>query len=316
MRVLISGGNGYVGRELATLLAPGHEVCVLDNLRYGRVRFTESDLKRLRFEVADITDRAAVDRVVRSFRPEVIVHLAAIHYIPECEADPAGAIATNVVGTTNLLLATEPGCRFVFASSGAVYAPAAEPHAESSELKPSDIYGFTKLQAEDYVRHIARDRRLEAVVVRLFNVIGPGETNPHLVPEIVAQLKCGRATIKLGNIWPKRDYVHVADAARGFAATALSSAVSPGETVIVNLGTSRSYSVASVLRKLRRIAGVHFVLERDESRVRPVDRPFLAADNSLIRRLFGWSPDHTIEDALADLWSNPDLSDALLARYR
>ncbi|NNM74084.1 NAD-dependent epimerase/dehydratase family protein [Enterovirga aerilata] len=316
MRILITGGNGYVGREAVALLAPEHEVCVLDNLRYGRVRLRQSELERIRLERADITDRGAVERVVRSFRPEAVIHLAAIHYIPECEADPSAALLTNVFGTMNLLLACEPGCRFVFASSGAVYKPAAEPHSEAGEVKPSDIYGFTKLHGEEYVRHIAGQRGLSAVVVRLFNVIGPGETNPHLVPEIVAQLKCGRVSIRLGNIWPKRDYVHVLDAARGFVATALNSDVPPGETVTVNLGTSRSYSVASVLRKLRRIAGIRFALERDDSRVRAVDRPFLAADNSLIQRVFGWRPEHTIEDALTELWRDPDLPDSLLARYR
>jgi UDP-glucose 4-epimerase len=316
MRILITGGNGYVGRELVRLTAPEHEVCVLDSLRYGRIRLRQSELEGIRFEVADITDRSQVQGLFETFRPEVVIHLAAIHYIPECEADPANALLTNVVGTVNVLLASPPGCRFVFASSGAVYKPAAEPHAEASEANPNDIYGFTKLHGEEYVRHIARQRDLSAVVVRLFNVIGPGETNPHLLPEIIAQLKCGRDSIRLGNIWPKRDYIHVLDAARGFLATALNCDVPAGETVTVNLGTSQSYSVASVLRKLRRIAGIRFALERDQSRIRAVDRPFLAADNRLIQRLFGWRPEHTIEDALTELWRDPDLPDALLARYR
>jgi UDP-glucose 4-epimerase len=154
------------------------------------------------------------------------------------------------------------------------------------------------------------------VIVRLFNVVGPGETNPHLLPEIIAQLKAGRQSIRLGNLWPKRDYIHVRDAARGFAAAALEGTVVNGDAVAVNLGTSNSYSVAEVVDRLRRISGCQFELLEDSSRVRAVDRPVLTADVGRIRRMFGWSARLSIDDALADLWREPDLSEALLAKYR
>ncbi|RXF70947.1 NAD-dependent epimerase/dehydratase family protein [Hansschlegelia zhihuaiae] len=316
MRVLITGGNGYVGREVVRLLADEHDVCVVDNLRAGPLRIAPAILARIRFEQEDIEDGEAMARLARDVRPEAVIHLAAIHYIPECEADPSAAVRTNVVGTVNLLRVCPSGCRFVFASSGAVYAPASEPHDEArARIGPNDVYGLTKLQGEAYVGHLAGSSGLSAVNVRLFNVIGPGETNPHLVPEIVAQLRSGRKTIKLGNLWPKRDYVHVRDAARGFVATALNSKVEAAETITVNLGTSRSYSVAEVLRKLRRIAGVKFTIEQDEGRIRTVDRPHLAADIRRIQQLFGWEPRLSIDEALADLWINPDLSERLIARY-
>ena len=209
-----------------------------------------------------------------------------------------------------------PGCRFVFASSGAVYKPDESPHREDTALiEPSDIYGYSKLHGEHYVRYAAAAHGLSAVVVRLFNVIGPGETNPHLLPEIVAQLKSGRTTIRLGNLWPRRDYIHVQDAAAGFVATTLSRAVGTGETVTVNLGTSRSYSVADILGKLKAITGSDFELIQDETRVRAVDRPFLAADNSRIRDLFGWNQAHSIDEALAHLWREPELSIQLTEKY-
>src|SRR4029078_5907911 len=115
------------------------------------------------------------------------------------------------------------------------------------------IYGLSKLDSERYVRHFARERQLSAVIVRLFNVIGPGETTPHLVPELVAQLKAGRTKVRLGNLSPKLDYIHVRDAARGFLATALGGEVLPGETVTVNLGTSHSFSVEEVVTRLRTV---------------------------------------------------------------
>jgi len=316
-RILITGGNGYVGRQLTRRLYGDHEICVADNIRYGQVRFSDADLARIRLERVDITDQQAISALVADFQPDVIIHLAAIHYIPECEQDPTKSLMTNVVGVMNLLLAAPPGCRFVYASSGAVYKPDTQPHCEgTAALEPSDIYGLNKLHGEHYVRYLAKQRSLAAVVVRLFNVVGPGETNPHLLPEIVAQLKAGRTTLKLGNRWPKRDYIHVEDAARGFATIATDETLVPGATVTVNLGTSRPYSVDEILSKLSGIARIEFGLEEDSDRVRAVDRPFLAADTTQIRQRFGWEPAFTIDDALSDLWRAPDLSETLTAKYR
>jgi UDP-glucose 4-epimerase len=136
------------------------------------------------------------------------------------------------------------------------------------------------------------------------------------LPEIVAQLKAGRTNIHLVNLWPRRDYIHVKDAARGFVAAAIDGAVANGEAVTVNLGTSKAYSVADVVDKLRDISGCSFTLQRDQARVRAIDRPVLAADTSRIESRFGWRAAHTIDDALTDLWREPDLADNLVARYR
>jgi len=315
-KILVTGGNGYVGRDLVRMLYDRHDVCVADIVRYGQVRFREDELDKIHFSRTDLRDAKAVEALMAEFVPDTIIHLAAIHYIPECEQDPALAVETNVNGTLNLLLASPRGARFVFASSGAVYRPDERPHNETTAaIEPSDVYGFSKLHGENYARYIGAQRQLSTVVVRLFNVVGPGETNPHLLPEIVAQLKAGHKTIKLGNMWPKRDYIHVQDAARGFMATAFESQVPAGETVTVNLGTSRTYSVAEIVTKLRGTSQIDFAFEEDQSRLRKVDRPHLAADIDGIKRRFGWEPRHSIDEALADLWRNPELAHGLIAKY-
>ena len=205
----------------------------------------------------------------------------------------------------------------MLASSGAVYAPSAEPHHEQRSLvKPEDVYGHTKAQAEQHLRHFATTRELQAVIVRLFNVVGPGETNPHVLPEIVAQLKSGVRTLQLGNLTPERDYIHVQDAAAGFAAAVTASPVEPGEVLTVNLGTSVTHSVGDLLDRLRHIAGIDFDVATDPTRLRPVDRPVLRADITAIAEHFGWRPTKTVDDALADLWRDPDLAPHLLQRYR
>lgn len=316
-RVLVTGGNGFVGREVCRRLFDHHDVCIVDNLRSGPARLSADELTKATFAKIDIADAVAVRDVMAEFKPDTIIHLAAIHYIPECEENPSLAVATNVDGTVNLLGAAPAGSRFVFASSGAVYKPDDKPHAEDeATLGPSDVYGYTKLHGEQFVRYFAAQRGLSAVVVRLFNVVGPGETSPHLLPEIIAQLKAGRTILRLGNMSPKRDYIHVRDAASGFITVALEEEIAAGSTLTVNLGTSHSYSVAELVAKLRNVAMVDFSLEQEPSRLRKVDRPHLAADISRISSRFGWTPQRTIDDALADVWREPDLTPELAGKYR
>jgi UDP-glucose 4-epimerase len=316
-RIIVTGGAGYVGRIVTRRLYDDHDVCVIDAMRYGNGRLTASDLQKVRLETIDIRNGDQVRAVVEQFAPDVIIHLAAMHYIPDCERDPQAALETNEVGTVNMLLAAPRGCRFVVASSAAVYRPDEALHSEqTSEIGPSDVYGFTKLHCEHFVRYFAAARSLEAVLIRLFNVVGPGETNPHLIPDIVAQLQAGRTTIRLGNIWPKRDYIHVQDAASGFVAAALADSVVAGEAVPINLGTSHQYSVAEIVAKLGERSGLDITIETDPSRVRPVDRPFLGADNSRAKALLGWSPQFSIDDAIADLWKDSDLPRSLTDRYQ
>jgi UDP-glucose 4-epimerase len=315
-RIIVTGGNGYVGRELVRLLAPANEVCVVDNLASGPSRFGPEERNTFRFAEVDITDEDAVSKLFGEIRPDIVVHLAAVHFIPQCERDPVHAIRTNVLGTMTVLRSAPEGSRVVFASSGAVYKPDSQPHAETSIQQPSDVYGLTKLHGEHYVANVAAARGLGAVVVRLFNVVGPGETNPHLFPELVAQLKAGRRVVRLGNLWPKRDYIHVKDAARGFAAVAVAPDIAAGEVFTVNLGTSMASSVSEVVDKLRAISQVRFEIEADDSRARKVDRPFLSADTARIRERFGWTPEFTVDDAMADLWRDPQLTSSLSAQYQ
>lgn len=315
MRVMVTGGAGFVGRELVRALSPKAEVLVADLLRYGAPEWLTHDAPNFRFHRLDIRDAAATRSLVEYFQPDVIVHLAAIHYIPECDSDPANAVATNVTGTMNVLAACPPGVRFVFASSGAVYAPDEAAHREyESVLQPADIYGITKLQGEQYVRIFAEERGITAAIVRLFNVIGPGETNPHLLPAIVTQLRQGVDTINLGNTWPKRDYIDVQDAAAGFAAAALGTNTEGVACEVVNLGSGRQYSVDEILARMRAALGLEFSVKQDPTRMRAVDRPYLGADISRIAEVFGWQPVHELDETLKRTWADPDLSAALRQR--
>ena len=304
---MVTGGAGFVGKELVQVLRDRSELLVADLLRYGTPDWLAGEPQGFTFRRIDIRDAVATRSLIDEFAPDVIVHLAAIHYIPECDNDPANAVATNVTGTVNLLAACPEGTRFVFASSGAVYRPDEAAHREfESVVEPVDIYGHTKQQGEVYLRALAAGRGLAGVIVRLFNVIGPGETNPHLLPAIVAQLRDNPESIGLGNTWPKRDYIDVKDAASGFAAAALGTSPSPGSCEVVNLASGQQYSVDDIVERMKSVLGLDFEVRQDERRMRAVDRPFLGADISRIREIFGWSPVHGLDETLKRMWDNPE----------
>jgi UDP-glucose 4-epimerase len=315
MRILVTGGAGFVGKELVRALKDTAEVHVADILRYGTPEWLQDGPEGFAFHRIDIRDAAVVRALVAEVMPDVVVHLAAIHYIPECDNDPANATMTNVAGTVNLLAACAPGTRFVFASSGAVYKPDDAPHREGvSALEPADIYGITKLQGEAYVRAFSATRGIDGCIVRLFNVIGPGETNPHLLPVVVAQLREGSEVIDLGNTWPKRDYIDVLDAAAGFAATALGKNPAGVDCEVVNLGSGQQYSVDEILEAIRSILGLRFEVRQDPRRMRAVDRPFLGASIDRIREVFEWRPKQTLDATLRRTWANPEFVPDLAGR--
>ncbi|RAV15173.1 epimerase [Mycolicibacterium sp. GF69] len=317
MRIMITGGAGFVGKQLVQILRERSELLVADLLRYGTPDWLTGELDGFAFRRIDIRDAAQTRELIEQFTPDVIVHLAAIHYIPECDEDPANAVATNVAGTVNLLSACPEGTRFVFASSGAVYQPDEAAHRElESVVAPADIYGFTKQHGEDYLRKLAATRGLAGVIVRLFNVIGPGETNPHLLPAIVAQLRDNPEVIYLGNTWPKRDYIDVLDAAEGFAAAALGASPAPGSCDVVNLASGQQYSVNEIVERLKAVSGLDFEVRQDERRVRAVDRPFLGADIARIRDRFDWTPKRGLDETLKRMWDNPDFLPELEGRLR
>lgn len=310
LRIVVTGANGFVGVHLVRLLAGQHEVLAIDNLRYGAWRFCARELEQVRTATTDLRDRKSLTEVIEKFDPQAIIHLAAVHFIPECERLPDQAVSINVEGTVNLLLTCPAACRFVYTSSAAVYRPKDTAHLELEDpIGPVDVYGLTKLHGEDFVRHFTAQKHLQSVIVRLFNVVGPGETNPHVLPEIIKQLKSGMRKLSLGNLQPKRDYIYVTDVAEGFMAAA-TQPVPPAagaSPVVMNLGSGKSYSVAELVERLSAIIGERIQIEVDPQRVRKVDRPNLLSDNTRMRQFFAWTGRHEIEEALSKTWANPDL---------
>lgn len=285
-RVLVTGGLGFVGAAtVERLLDRGATVRVLDDASNAAPDRLPGGATLARL---DVRSEAAADEV-RSYAPTDLVHLAAIHYIPECNRDPERTFEVNVMGTRRLLGAARDVDaleRVVFASTAAVYPPTSAPLDESTPPGPMDVYGRTKLVGEDLCRLYHADAGDDTTVARVFNVFGPGETNAHLVPAIVDQVAAGGTTVSLGNLEPRRDFVHVRDVARAIEAML----DGPGGYRTYNVGSGEARSVRAVAAAVGRALGTDLDVVQDEARVRESDRPHLEAATDRIRAELGWEP--------------------------
>lgn len=302
---LITGAAGFLGSHLVEhLIARDLPVVAVDNLSWGRLEHLQSFRERssFRFVNADVRDVQAMKRTLEEYRPAVVVHLAALHYIPAAVADPALTVSVNVHGT-QVVLSAAIGAhveRFWFASTGDVYAPAETPHRECDSLAPFNIYGLSKAQGEQLIQLAAAEQpRTHFVIGRLFNLYGPRETNPHIIPEIIKQLREHPSeSLRLGNLWPRRELIPIGEAARAIIETTLQA---PSGVTTVNVATGTAWSMQEVIDVLGELLGRKLEVETDAARVRPTERPHLQADVTQLRKLLGWTPHHDLSRGLTDL---------------
>jgi UDP-glucose 4-epimerase len=285
--VLVTGGAGFIGSALCrVLLARGTRVVAYDNLSFGGRGRLPDDPRCVLIE-GDVRDPVALRRALHDAAPRAVCHLAALHFIPYCIAHPEEAMDVNVNGTRQVLDA----CRLarpealLFASTAAVYPAEEGPFAEEHAPGPIDVYGATKLMGEDLVRAFALETGVSTVIARLFNAFGPRDTNPHLIPDVLAQLGEGD-TVRLGNLEPVRDYVHLEDLA---AALVELLGTRRDGCAVFNVGSGEGRSVREVLAAFEAAIGRPVRVVQDPDRVRRVERPRLVADAGKLRET-GWRP--------------------------
>jgi len=291
-RLLITGGAGFIGRwAVKQALEIGADVTVLDSFLVG----PKSNLDGIKghFKVAegDITDRRFMARAMKEARPEIVIHLAAHHFIPFCNANPEETLRVNGEGTMAVLrAASDAGAHTALvASSGVLYPPTKEPLSEGGPIEVTDIYGLSKKLTEDIAAFFETTTGMNCPVARLFNTYGPYETNAHLIPHIMESIHRGNE-IPLGNLEPKRDYIYVEDTARFILA--LSALKQKG--VLCNVGAGEEYSVREVVDHISGILGRQLEITVNADRVRKTDKLHQRAD---MRRLL----ELTDEDAPIDL---------------
>ena len=300
-KIFITGGAGFIGSAIVRkLINNGYEVIVYDNLSYGKKHFLpKSD--SLIFIEGDINETDRLKKLMIDFDPFSVYHLAAIHFIPDCNSNPSRALKVNTIGTESVLNACNNNGikQIIVASTAAVYPINDFPNIEDkTPAKPIDIYGYSKLFSEMLLKKFQNETGIQSIALRLFNAVGPRETNPHVIPHIFLSAK-DTDLIPLGNLEPRRDYIHVDDIASAFLkVTRNRNDVNAFD--IFNVGSGKEYSVVDLIIMIGNILGRELKVEKKDERVRNIERMHLVSDISKIKKLIGWKPKLNLEEALLD----------------
>lgn len=317
MRILVTGGAGYVGSHCVRgLCETGHEVTIYDDLAHGGHR--EAVDRRAKLVVADLADAGRLDRSFAEEHFQAVMHFAASAEVGESVREPLAYYRNNVINTVSLLevMRRHEVRKLVFSSTCAVYGvPPSIPITEDMPRNPINPYGRTKLAIEWALQDSAAAWGLGATALRYFNAAGAasdgslGEDHhpeSHLIPRVL-QVALGQSdAIKIfGDDYPTRDgtcvrdYIHVDDLA---AAHVLAiEKLEPGLGLQLNLGIGRGYSVREVVEACRRVTG-RAIPSRLGQR-RPGDPPQLVAESTKARRVLSWTPKYTdIESIVGTAW--------------
>ena len=302
MRILVTGGAGYVGSTTAErLIGAGHEVVVYDSLVRG---YRGAVPPAATLVVGDFGDAQAFEKALREHQVEAVLHCAGLALVGESVSQPDRYFKVNVVAGLQMLDAMRAAGvgRICFSSSAAVYGePTRTPIEEDDPLRPVNPYGETKRAFEGMLEWHARAFGMAAVSLRYFNAAGAtaerGEDHrpeTHLIPNILAAYKGGARLKVFGTDYPTkdgtciRDYVHVDDLADAHAAALALTADVSGKHVVCNLGSGSGFSVLEVLEAAKSVVGSE--VPHDIAARRAGDPPALVASNERAREMLGWQP--------------------------
>lgn len=296
-RVLLTGGTGFVGANLARrLLRDGHQLHLL--VRPGRADWRIAAIrKELTLHEADLRSGEAVSAVVAAARPDWIFHLAVYGAYP-AQDDLTRMLETNVLGTANLLQASlaRGFDAFVNTGSSSEYGLKGQPPDETSWLEPNSAYAVSKASATLLCRQIAQARRLGIPTLRLYSVFGPYEEPTRLIPTLIGRALAGGLP-PLVDRAVARDFVHVDDVVEAYLLAATGQHDEFG--AVYNVGSGVQTTLETVVEVARRLIGVSADPEWGTMPRRAWDTTLWVADSRRIRSQLGWAPRYSFEDGLA-----------------
>jgi UDP-glucose 4-epimerase len=321
MRILVTGGAGYIGSVVAAeLIAAGHEVIVFDNLSQGHRAAVPSQAELV---VADLADRSAIDRAFAAHKPAAVMHFASHTLVGESMQRPFLYLANNVVNGLNLLqsMVAHDVRRFILSSTANLFdSPKRMPIDEAEDIVPGSPYGESKNILERTLAWLDRTMQVRYAALRYFNAAGctpeRGEDHHpemHLIPLVLSVALGKREQVTIfGSDYPTpdgtcvRDYVHVVDLAQAHILAL--SALDRGSAVY-NLGNGQGFSVKQVIETARELTG-HAIPSTTGPR-RPGDPATLVASSDKIRRELNWNPRYTsLRQIIESAWqwhkSHPD----------
>jgi UDP-glucose-4-epimerase GalE len=312
MRILVTGGAGYIGSHAVRLfLSRGHDVWVYDDLSLGHRGAVPAD----RLVVGGLAEVPRLDQAVVAHRIEAVVHFAAFTYVGESVRDPGRYYQNNLVNTLNLMecLRRNRVWRFVFSSTAATYGvPERVPITEDEPQRPINPYGASKLAVERALDDYAAAYGWGYAALRYFNASGASpdgtigedhDPETHLIPLVIQAALGQKPHIEVfGTDYPTpdgtcvRDYIHVDDLAEAHLLAL--ERLEPGKGLRYNLGIGRGYSVREVIRAVEAVTGKAVPVK--EGPRRPGDPPVLVASSEKIQRELGWKPAYTELPAIVE----------------
>jgi nucleoside-diphosphate-sugar epimerase len=327
MKILITGGAGGIGSTLAYALSKTHQVAVVDNLRNGYIENLSINNKEFcKFFLLDIRSNAFME-FVKNEKPDIIIHLAAITSLPDCESNINECIDINVTGTLNVLESARLNNikRVIFASTSAVYEnnqiDENNGFTEDLIVNPRLFYSLSKKLSEEICISYEKNYGMEIPILRLFNVFGPRQDihrkSPPLLNYLVRELKNNRQPVLHSNGEQKRDYIHINDVIEAFTICLTNP---NAKNNIFNISSGNLLSVKNIVRYTKEALGINIdpiyrsakmlwddypklfegKLSLDKNIVEKETNKFSLGNNSKAKRILNWNPNENLESLIKD----------------
>ena len=310
-KILITGGAGFIGTAISKSIINKKnffELTIADRLDFGLGKELINLKKNFKLIQTDLSILSDIHQKIKKGHFDYIINLASLTHIPTCILFPDFAYKCNTILLLNLLDNLPSKTKLINFSTSSTYAPENQKHDEKkSKLEPIDFYGWTKKHGEDLTNFYAKRRKLKILNIRLANAAGQGETNTKLLGTIIQQLKS--KIVKLGNLTPKRDFIHVEDIAWVITNIIIRNKFKNiKNSEYLNLGTGhRPISVKEIFDKIASIYPKKIKLKVSNERKRKIDRELLAPNTIKLFKIFPDFKPKKIDDWLPELISNPKL---------
>ena len=306
MRVLITGAGGFIGSHVVEYFVDkGYKVDALikynSSSSIGHLReLSEEKIKKINFHFGDIRDSDYILNITKKI--DVILNLAALISIPYSYQSQNSYFETNVNGTLNLLNAAKKNKikHIVLTSTSEVYGSGLYlPIDEKHPLQPQSPYSASKIGSDAAGISFYNSFDLPVTILRPFNCFGPRQSNRAIIPRIINQLKTNPDNLKLGNLYPKRDYTYVEDVAKAFHQVIKARKRTLGK--VINIGSGKDISMNDLLKKISKIMNTNYKLKLSKIHERPKKSEVnhLLADTKVAKKLIKWNPKYSGKDGFS-----------------